>query len=367
LSHALDRGELITCIEDLEKILNLDESEEEILDRLSEIHPIRVPEYYLSLIDEQDPEDPIRRMALPSITETIAEGSYDTSGELSNTILPGLQHKYKQTAVILATAECAMYCRHCFRKRLVGLPSQEVLRDIDAAVEYIMDHEEINNILITGGDPFTMTTSRIRDLLDALSGIPHLDFIRFGSRVPVTYPKRILDDEELLEIFSEYSKKSRRLFLVTQYNHPREITKESIAAIDRLVSAGIVVNNQTVLLKGVNDDPVVLADLQNKLVSIRVNPYYVFQCRPVARVKRTFQVPLYDGYMIIEDAKKLLSGHSKRFRYIMSHRTGKIEILGIMNGKFLFKYHQAKNSDNQGRIFTRNLDKDATWLDDLKE
>ena len=154
---------------------------------------------------------------------------------------------------------------------------------------------------------------------------------------------------------------------MTQYNHPREITKESIAAIDRLMSAGIVVNNQTVLLKGVNDNPVVLADLHNKLVGIRVNPYYMFQCRPMARVKKTFQVPLYDGYRIIEGAKKFLNGHSKRFRYIMSHHTGKIEILGIMNGKSLFKYHQAKNSDNQGRIFTRNLDKDATWLDDLKE
>lgn len=364
MSHALNRDELITSADDLGKILNLTEPEEEILDRISEIHPIRVPEYYLSLIDEQDPEDPIRRMALPSSTESIAEGLYDTSGELSNTILPGLQHKYKQTAVILATAECAMYCRHCFRKKLVGLPSQEILRNIDAAAAYIMDHEEINNVLITGGDPLTMRSSRIGDLLGALAGIPHLDFIRIGSRVPVTYPKRILEDDELLEILREYS---RRLFLITQYNHPREITKESIAAIDRLMSAGIVVNNQTVLLRGVNDDPVILADLQNRLVSISVNPYYVFQCRPVARVKKTFQVPLYGGYWIVEDAKKLLNGHSKRFRYIMSHQTGKIEILGIMNRRFLFKYHQAKHSINQGRIFTRELDKTATWLDDLKE
>ncbi|MFW9802362.1 MAG: KamA family radical SAM protein [Candidatus Thorarchaeota archaeon] len=367
MSHPLDRGELITSAHDLGEILDLTEPEEKVLERLSEIHPIRVPEYYLSLIDEEDPEDPIRKMALPSSTESIAEGSYDTSGELSNTIQPGLQHKYKQTAVILATAECAMYCRHCFRKRLVGLPSQEVLRDVDAAVAYIMEHEEINNVLITGGDPFTLNTTRIGTLLEALSDIPHLDFIRFGSRVPVTYPKRILDDDELIELLREYSEKSRRLFVVTQYNHPREVTKESIAAINRLMSAGIVVNNQTVLLKGVNDNPAVLAGLQNKLVSIRVNPYYVFQCRPVARVKKTFQVPLYDGHGIIEDAKKLLNGHSKRFRYIMSHPTGKIEILGIMNGRFLFKYQQAKNSGDQERIFTRELDKDATWLDDLKE
>jgi len=367
LTHAIDSDKLVTCIDDLGEIINLTEPEEGVLERLSEIHPIRVPEYYLSLIDEQDPEDPIRKMALPSSSELTIEGSYDTSGELSNTILPGLQHKYKQTALILATAECAMYCRHCFRKRLVGLPSQEVLRDIDAAVSYIMEHEEINNVLITGGDPFTLNTTRIKNLLEALSGIPHLDFIRVGSRIPVTYPKRILDDDELLDVLSDYSNKSRRLFVVTQYNHPKEVTVESIDAVDRLISAGVTVNNQTVLLRGVNDDSTVLASLQNRLVSIGVNPYYVFQCRPVARVKKTFQVPLYEGYRIIEGAKTLLNGHSKRFRYIMSHHTGKIEILGMLNGNFLFKYHQAKNSTDQGRIFTRELDKDATWLDGLKE
>jgi KamA family protein len=367
LIHVFDSGGIITLVDDLGERLNLTEAEEEVLNRLAKIHPIRVSEYYLSLIDEWNSDDPLRKMAIPSDSELITEGSYDTSGELSNTILPGLQHKYSQTAVIIATAECAMYCRHCFRKRLVGLSSQEILKDIDVAAAYIMGHEEINNVLITGGDPFTLDTSQIHSLLEALSSIPHLDFIRFGTRVPVTYPERILKDDELLEVLSEYSEKSRRLFVVTQYNHPKEVTPESIDAIDRLMSAGVTVNNQTVLLRGVNDNPTVLGTLLNRLVSIGVNPYYVFQCRPVARVKKTFQVPLYKGYRIIERAKKLLSGHSKRFRYIMSHHTGKIEILGILNGEFLFKYHQAKNPLDQGRIFTRELDKAATWLDDLKE
>lgn len=318
------------------------------------------------MINEEDPNDPIRKMAIPGESELLTDGTYDTSGELSNTMLPGLQHKYEKTAVILATAECAMYCRHCFRKRLVGLPSEEVLREIDAAVAYLMGHEEINNVLITGGDPFTMRTSRIDNLLQKLSGIPHLDFIRFGTRIPVTYPQRILDDGDLLEVFSAYSEKFGRLYVVTQYNHPREVTTESIAAIDKLMASGITVSNQAVLLRGVNDDPSVLAELQNRLVGIGVNPYYVFQCRPVARVKKSFQVPLYRGYKIIENAKRLLNGHSKRFRYIMSHVTGKIEILGIMDNRFLFKYHQAKDQEDLGRIFSRALDKNATWLDDLK-
>ncbi|MHA2601676.1 MAG: KamA family radical SAM protein [Candidatus Thorarchaeota archaeon SMTZ1-83] len=358
---------LITSVDDLGEVIDLSEPEEQFLSQLTKIHPIRVPEYYLSLIDENDPKDPIRKMAIPTDSELIAEGSYDTSGELSNTVLPGMQHKYPQTAVILATAECAMYCRHCFRKRLVGLPSQEILRDMDAAVSYISDHKEINNVLVTGGDPFTLETSQIERILEALAEIPHLDFVRFGTRIPVTFPQRLLEDDELLRVLRDHSGRSRRLFVVTQYNHPREVTRESIDAVDRLLSSYVTINNQTVLLKGVNDNRNTLADLQNKLVSIGVNPYYVFQCRPVMRVKRNFQVPLYQGYGIIEGAKKLLNGHSKRFRYIMSHRMGKIEILGILNDRFLFKYHQAKLRSDEGRIFTRPLDKEATWLDDLRE
>ena len=356
---------MITQVDKLGEIIDLTESEEQVLEQISGVHPICIPEYYLSLIDESDPEDPIRKMAIPSSDELILDGSYDTSGERSNTILTGLQHKYEQTAVILSTAECAMYCRHCFRKRLVGLPSEEILRDIDAAVGYLMEHEEINNVLITGGDPLTMNTSRIEEFLQALSTIPHLDFIRFGTRIPVTFPERILNDDELVEILNRHSQNSSKLYVVTQYNHPREITKQSIAAIDKLISARVAISNQTVLLRGVNDNSAVLASLQNKLVSIGVNPYYVFQCRPVARVKKTFQVPLFEGYNIIEEAKKLLNGHSKRFRYIMSHITGKIEIVGILNGRFLFKYHQAKKMSDQGRIFTRKADRNATWLDDL--
>ncbi|NHI82707.1 MAG: KamA family radical SAM protein [Candidatus Thorarchaeota archaeon] len=365
--NELGSNGIVTSVDELGEIVSLSEPEEEMLNRLSEIHPIKVSEYYLSLIDENDPEDPIRKMTLPTEGELSVDGSYDTSGEVSNTILPGIQHKYSQTAVILATAECATYCRYCFRKRLVGLPSQEILRNLDAAVEYISAHQEINNVLITGGDPFTLNTNRIAELLEAFSSVAHLDFIRFGTRVPVTFPGRILDDDKLLEVLKEHSRTDRRLFIVTQYNHPREITEESIQAIEGLMASGLAVNNQTVLLKGVNDDAEVLANLQNTLVRIGVNPYYVFQCRPVARVKATFQVPLYMGYRIVEEAKKHLHGHSKRFRFIMSHESGKIEILGIMNGRFLFKYHQAKNPRDAGRIISRAVDKTATWLDDLEK
>lgn len=360
--------ESFCSIDEVQADLNCSHEDKRLIERITRNHPMRVPRYYFSLIDRSRNNGPIRRMAIPHAEEIFKAGTYDTSGEHSHTVMPGLQHKYAQTAVILATSECAMYCRHCFRKRLVGLESGEVLRDIDAAAEYIEEHEEINNVLITGGDPFTLPTKRIRALLERLGSIDTLDFIRFGTRVPVTLPSRILKGRGLLELLAAYSKKNRRIHVVTQFNHPWEITEESSEAVDKLLEAGVLVSNQTVLLRGVNSKPEVLAELQSKLVAIGVIPYYVFQCRPVSRVKRQFQVPLYEGYYIVEEAKRLLNGQSKRFRYIMSHETGKIEIVGVQEEpepEFIFKYHQAKDPSDVGRIFTRRVSKSATWLDDL--
>jgi lysine 2,3-aminomutase len=218
--------------------------------------------------------------------------------------------------------------------------------------------------LISGGDPLVLKNEVIEQILSILSDIPQIKFIRFGSRAPVTFPSRFQDDE-LLKILSRYSRPDRRIYVVTQFNHPNEITKQSIKAVDNLIKSGVIVNNQTVLLKGVNDNPMTLVNLQNSLVSIGVNPYYVFQCRPVKRVKSNFQVPLYRGIAIVEEAKKHCNGHSKRFRYIMSHRSGKIEILGIFDGEIYFKYHQAKNRSKIGKIFTRPVDEHAGWLDDF--
>jgi len=357
----------ICSIEQLKKYIRLTPEEDRHLPLILEQHPMRVTRYYMSLINRDDPDDPIRKLAVPDVNELNLSGVYDTSGELENTKLIGLQHKYRQTALVLATNLCAMYCRHCFRKRMVGLQSQEVLKRFHEAARYISNHTEINNVLISGGDPFVLATRIIRDFLESLSGIPHLDFIRFGTRTPVTLPSRILKDDELIQLLDNYSTAERRLFVVTHFNHPNEITKQSKAAVDRLIHANVIVNNQTVLLRGVNDHPDTLATLQNRLTGIGVNPYYVFQCRPVRRVKHHFQVPLRRGYKIVEQAKTKLNGHSKRFKFCMAHRTGKIEILGIMEDEIFFKYHQAKNPENAGRFFKRQLNDWGGWLDDFEE
>ncbi len=356
----------ISTIEELKEYIKLTPEEEKQLQEVIKIHPMLITRYYMSLINKNDPDDPIRKMAIPSVEELELSGSYDTSNERGNTKLTGLQHKYLQTVLVLSTSSCTTYCRHCFRKRIVGLPSKEIMQRFNDAVKYIAEHEEINNVLISGGDPFVLSTKAIEGFLQKLSNISHLDFIRFGTRVPVTFPDRIIEDEELLTLLQKNSVKNRRIYVVTQFNHPREITEKSINAVSKLISSGVIVNNQTVLLKGVNDNSDTLSELQNRLVGIGVNPYYVFQCRPVKRVKHHFQVPLYKGIEIVENAKKKLNGNSKRFRYVMSHPTGKIEIIGIMDGYFYFKYHQAKDPENIGKLFKKKLNKTAGWLDDLE-
>ncbi|MBL7131985.1 MAG: KamA family radical SAM protein [Candidatus Omnitrophica bacterium] len=357
----------ICTIEQLKNYIKLSTKEERQLRKVIARHPMSITHYYASLIDWSNPNDPIRRMVVPHVEELNLTGSYDTSGELENTKMPGLQHKYSQTALIITTSRCATYCRYCFRKRLIGLSTREILHRFEDATDYIKKHKEINNVLLSGGDPFVLPTVVLEKFLKSLSSIPHLDFIRFGTRIPVTFPDRILENKTLLTLLRKYSLKKRRIYVVTQFNHPREITSKSTETVSRLLSSGVILNNQTVLLKGVNDKPHTLAELQEKLVRIGVNPYYVFQCRPVKRVKYRFQDTLYRGYHIVEGAKKMLDGHSKRFKYIMSHRTGKIEIVGITNRDIYFKYHQAKDLRNNGKFFKRRLDNTAGWLEDLSQ
>jgi len=357
----------VSTLEELKEYISLDAAEEEKLQKVIDRHPMSIPRYYLSLIDPNDPNDPIRRMAVPSVDELDPDGSYDTSGERISTKLPGLQHKYKNTVLLLTSHVCAMYCRHCFRKRMVGLANDEIMSRFHEAYEYIAGHREVNNVLISGGDSLVLPTHVLGYFLDELSKLEHLDYIRFGSRMVVTYPDRILKDPELLELFRTYSKKDRRIYLHTQFNHPREITAQATEAVHRALKSGVVVNNQSVLLRNVNDTPEVLADLQRNLVRIGINPYYIFQCRPVKRVKNHFQVPLAEGYRTVAKAMGMLDGLSKRFRYAMSHESGKVEILGILGDEMFFKHQQARDPEDASKFFKRRLNESAGWLDELPE
>lgn len=351
----------INNLEDLFTLLELSQSEQNDILRIAEKFPLSIPKYYLSLINKDDKDDPIKKMSIPSRLEENLEGEFDTSGESENTVITGMQHKYDETVMILSTNRCAMYCRHCFRKRLVGLSDEEIAKNFEKMRNYIKNHKEINNALISGGDSFINPNSKIEYLLGLFTSIEHLDFIRFGTRIPVVMPQRIYEDDEFIEILKSYATK-KQIYVVTQFNHPREITKESKKAIKALQDIGIVVKNQTVLLKGVNDDFKILSELLRKLTSIGIVPYYIFQCRPVSGVKSQFQVPLKKGYEIVEKAKSMQNGQGKCFKYCFSCERGKIEIVGSLGNQMIFKFHEAKYKEESGKIFTRKIDDDTCWI-----
>lgn len=348
--------ELACCFPDIQS----DRRTEEMIRK----SPVSIPAYYLSLIDKDDVQDPIRKMCVPSFGELDLEGDMDTSGEGENTVLQGLQHKYSQTALVLSTDRCAMYCRYCFRKRMVGKVAEETAVDRESVCQYIREHPEITNVLVSGGDAFLNENSVLQEYLENLMVIPHLDYIRFGTKTPVTFPQRITEDGELKELLCRYGQK-KQIYVITQFNHPREFTEQSEAAVKCLQKAGVIVKNQTVLLKGVNDSGEVLGELLKCFTRMGIIPYYVFQCRPVTGVLNQFQVPLLRGYEIVEQAKNMQNGNGKCFRYIMSTRRGKIEILGKGAGdnEMIFKFHQAKRQEDKGRIFVRTLGPDDCWIE----
>ena len=353
----------IRTAEQLAPILGWTEEETARRAEVIKRFPMMITPYYLSLVNPADPADPIARMCVPTLDEFGPGGSFDTSGEASNTKLEGLQHKYAQTALLLSTNQCAMYCRHCFRKRMVGLTGDELNRRVDEAVAYVRNHREITNILISGGDAFMNPNHIITRYLSELTAIEHLDFIRFGSRVPVTLPERIYGDQEFLDTFAKYAQR-KALYLVTQFNHPREITPQAVKAIRAMIERGVQVRNQTVLLRGVNDSGETLGQLLSGLTRVGVVPYYVFQCRPVTGVKERFQVPIQEGIRIVDAAKARQNGFGKAIRYAMSHPKGKIEILCCLpSGETVFKFHQSKDDADLARVFTRTLAPSHTWLD----
>lgn len=352
----------ICDIDSLSEYLSFSDNEKETIGRIIKRYPLKVTPYYLGLLDKDDPKDPIRKLSIPDPLEDLDDGEEDTSGEASNTVVKGMQHKYSQTVLILSTNNCAGYCRHCFRKRMVGYCGDEVADDLEAMASYVGSHREINNVLISGGDSFANENDVIKDYLETFSSLDNIGLIRFGTRVPVVMPQRIYEDTKLLSILEEYGKKVQ-IAVVTQFEHPRELTFEAKKAIHSLIERGVYVRNQAVLLKGVNDDPKVLSDLMNGVVAAGAIPYYIFQCRPVLGVKNHFQVPLAAASGIIKEARSMMNGQARGFRYVLSHPTGKIELIGPEGGDMIFKYHEAKNNNDQGRIFRVRLDEDKCWLD----
>lgn len=362
----------INSIDTLKQYIDLSEGEENTLREVVENHPMNIPRYYLNLIDENNDNDPIRKMALPSEDELVVAGAMgettkDPYGDDKHNKGNGVLHKYPYSALIVATDYCSMYCRHCFRKAIVGLPNDKTVENFQCAAEYIREHKEITNVIISGGDPLLTNTRRIKKILESLVDIEHINYVRIGTRTPVVYPMRFFDDE-LLECFEAFNR-HKTLYVPTHFNHVDEITGIAKEAVLRIRQTGVAVNNQAVLLEGVNDSVEDIEDLMNGLVTIGVSPYYLYQCMPVSRVRHHFQVPLKKGIDIVDEAKQRLDGYAKRFKFIMGHDIGKIEICGRTKDKLILKqiHSRPEEPEKASRMMFMKLDDKAGWLDDMQE
>ncbi len=350
----------------LDQVAGLSEADKLELKPVSEKFAFRTNDYYQSLIDWNDPHDPIRRIVMPDIQELGEFGELDASNELSYTVVKGLEHKYADTALLLVNNVCGAYCRFCFRKRLFTDGNDEVVNDVTEAVAYIREHPGINNVLLSGGDPLIMSTGKLTHIIQQLRDIDHVQIIRIGTKMTAFDPYRILNDPSLLEMLSKYSLPDRKIYVMAHFNHPRELTEPALKGLQLLQKAGAITLNQTPLIRGVNDNAEIVAELFGRLSYNGVVPYYLFLCRPTLG-NEPYIVPVEKGLEIFEEARRRLAGLAKQARLCMSHRTGKIEVVGKMDNKIVFRYHRAPDPLDCGRIMMFDSDPTAGWLEDYLE
>lgn len=296
----------ITNAEALGKYLRFSEDEKADISLCLAKFRMALTPYYASLIHPDDPQDPIRMQAVPSARELILNDNdlADPLNEVGDSPVKHLVHRYPDRVLLLVTCQCAMYCRHCTRRRIVGEEDRMITeKGLEKALAYIRAHGEIRDVLISGGDPFTMSTEKLEHIVSALRTIPHVDIIRIGTRTPVVLPMRITD--ELCDMLRKY----HPIWINTHFNHPREITPEAEAACARIVDAGIPLGNQSVLLRGVNDDASIMKELLLKLCHMRVRPYYLYQCDLSQGISH-FRTRVETGIEIIHALTGNISGYA---------------------------------------------------------
>jgi len=292
----------IRDVETLEKVIPLSEEERAHLQQCLQKFTMEITPYYASLMDRQDRDCPVRMQAVPRLMELHDEPS-DLSDPLHEDVdspVPGLTHRYPDRVLLLVTNMCSMNCRHCTRRRLVGEQYSHMSDEhIQGAIDYIARTPQVRDVLISGGDPLVLSDGRLESILQRLRAIEHVEIIRLGTRTPVVMPQRIT--EELASMLKKY----HPIYVNVHFNHPKEITQEARKACAILADAGIPLGNQSVLLRGINDDPVVMKKLVHKLLAVRVRPYYIYQCDLSLGISH-FRTSVSKGIEIIEN----LRGHT---------------------------------------------------------
>ena len=316
----------VDSIEKLEQYINLSDSERQALETLETTWG--TTPYFASLMDRDDPKCPIRRQVIPSMNETRNTfGMQDylvwKENRATEEKRPDcIARQYKDRVAFTVTQVCGIYCRHCFRKELVVDKDLKLSFEVDEGLKWIAEHPEVRDILITGGDPFLLSDDQLDYLIRKIREIPHVEMIRFGSRLPVVLPQRITPG--LLKVLGGYHRVP--IWINTQVNHSKEITELTAKAVYDLLSCGVNVGNQAVLLKGINDDVETFRELHQKLLRVRIRPYYVFYCEPAPGIDH-FRTPVEKGAELIRDA---LRGHTTGLAqpmYVIATNVGKIPLM----------------------------------------
>ena len=297
----------IRSVRQLRNLLRFTPDELEALGRLEGEYKLAIPPYYFSLIDPDDPDDPIRLQSVPSPLEEENPSGYELDDPLEedkDSPVPGLTHRYPDRALLITTPNCTMYCRYCTRKRatLTRGGWEGVSADDERMIEYVRSHREIRDVIVSGGDPLTLPLGKLRFYLDNLKAIDHVDVIRIGTRMPVTLPQRLYDPE-LIDLLAS----AEKVYIQTHFNHPREVTPEAVRVCKSLLRAGMPINNHSVLLKGVNDDLGTMRSLLRGLLRAKVRPYYLFHCDPVTGAGH-FRTSVWKGLEIMEGLRGHMSG-----------------------------------------------------------
>jgi len=292
--------------ETISKLMTLTPREERGVKGAGDKLTMSIPPYFAALINTKDPACPIRLQSVPLDYEfeTTPEEMRDPCGEDKDSAVHGLVHRYPDRVLFLVNEMCAMYCRYCTRSRMVGDGNHTLnISTYDAALDYIRGHKEIRDVLISGGDPLTLGDRMLEYIISSVKAIPHVEFVRIGTRIPVTLPQRVTP--ELLAMLKKYSP----IWMSIHFNHAREITARVKHACNMIADAGIPMGSQTVLLKGVNDDPIVMKKLMHELLKIRVRPYYIYQCDPIIG-SRHFRTSVATGINIMQNLRGHTTGYA---------------------------------------------------------
>ena len=295
----------VNTLEEVARVLNLTDDERAGLSSPDKFR-VDITPYFLSLIDPDDPNDPIRRQVIPTDCEHEAFTAMmeDSLAEDRHSPVPGLVHRYPDRVLMLVTTQCASYCRYCTRSRIVGDASQNFNRhDVEAQLDYLRRTPQVRDVLLSGGDALTLNPKLLESIIRSLREIPHIEIIRIGSRVPVFMPQRI--DDDLCEMLAKY----HPIWMNLHFNHPNELTPEVARACDKLTRAGIPLGNQSVLLAGINDCVHIMRALVHKLVEFRIRPYYIYQC-DLVEGSGHFRTPVGKGIEIMEGLRGHTSGYA---------------------------------------------------------